>query len=119
MARPQPSYRSDSDRLDAIEAMVAEVLAILRERRAASPDERYGRLLAALESSMGGCDLLPFRAEEVIQHAEEDFALSEALKACQIRNADSLGSTFRELKGRELNGLRLIRRGRLWELERT
>jgi hypothetical protein len=68
---------------------------------------------------MGEHDL-PFSAGEVLRHAAVDHALSEALDdACATRTAPAIGALFREFRDRDVSGLRLVRDGRLWRLERT
>ena len=100
-------------RLDRIEELLR------RQQPSAEADERLARLLAALAASMGEFDDLPFSTTEVLNHRRQHHELDTALEAIGIRTTQALGNLFRELKGKDLNGLLVIRDGRLWRLVRT
>lgn len=99
-----------SSRLDRIEQLLVA--------RGPVGDERHAGLLAALAESMADLDL-PFTASEVLRHAAVDHPLGEALRAACEETTTALGTLFREIRGRDVGGLRLVRDGRLWRLERT
>ena len=67
---------------------------------------------------MEGFDL-EFTAGEVLDCRRSDCDLDAALVACRIADASKLGALFRELRDREMVGLRIVRDGRGWRLERT
>jgi hypothetical protein len=92
----------------------------LLERRAPDTrdDDRHGRLLTQLARAMGGCDL-EFTAPEVTDHAGVDHDLAEILRACGVRRTSEVGALFRTLRDRTIGGLRLVRDGRAWRLERS
>jgi hypothetical protein len=81
-------------------------------------DPRFGEVREAIAGCMDGYDL-PFSASEVLERRHSDHGLDLALEACQINESGRLGTLFRDLKGRDVAGLRLVRDGRSWRLERT
>ena len=106
--------------LDLLRELVGEVRGLRRDLMAGrpAPDERYARLLSALAGAMGDLDL-PFDAAEVLDHATVNHALDEALQDAGIRSPAALGAVFRSVRGRDIDGMRLVRDGRSWRLART
>jgi hypothetical protein len=104
-------------------ADILEVLIDISEKLDArpaytGPDDPYAPVLEALASVLGDLDLR-FDVDEVFAHAEVDHALDAALKSCGLRDTAALGARFRQLQGRPIAGLIVVRDGRGWRLRRT
>ncbi len=112
--------RAILQRLVEIDAKIDRLFIALENLHGTGPgadlDDRHGRLLRALAGVEGIPDGLPFDAAEVITHARVDVELDAALKALDVKTTATLGCVFRELKGQTINGLRLERDGRVWQL---
>jgi hypothetical protein len=104
--------------------MLAEVRAIralveaLVVRGARGADPCRVQLLEALAATMEGFDL-EFTASEVLERRHSDCGLDAALAACHIADTATLGAVLRELRDQSLAGVRVVRDGRAWRLERT
>jgi len=131
LVRPDAGLTADA-RLEALERTQAEILdgqaellagqarileALLKRRESGPPDARHARLLAALAEAMEDLDL-SFDAGEVLAYARVDHALAEALKGCNVNTTADVGALFRSLRDQHLAGLRILRDGRTWRLER-
>jgi hypothetical protein len=115
-------HRVGNELLAAVLDVQREILAVVREKcpagTRAEDDARHVQLLEVLADTMAPYDVA-FEAVEVLNHRATDHALDEALAACRITDTLALGTLFRDLRDRDLGGLRLVREGRSWRLART